>query len=182
MEEFEKLWKNGQRNEKYDFYRGSPVSTKSQCIFQFVLLKVKTNFSGETEANKERRLQGQIDTKLNEVGEKQATLAGKVLKDVKFDVAYSSDLQRAKKTCQLILEQNGPSNVGDIQEDPRIKERSFGDYENQPVNEFENKAKEAGFSRWIDYVPENGESRDDVRNRAKNFINVSSLKWVLLFH
>ena len=35
-------------------------------------------------------MQGQINTKLNETGIKQATLAGKVLKETHFDRAYSS--------------------------------------------------------------------------------------------
>ena len=35
-------------------------------------------------------MQGQINTKLNETGMKQATLAGKVLKETRFDRAYSS--------------------------------------------------------------------------------------------
>ena len=41
-------------------------------------------FSGETDANKERRLQGQIDTTLNESGIRQAKAAGQALKNVTF--------------------------------------------------------------------------------------------------
>ena len=59
--------------------------------------------SGETDANRERRLQGQIDTMLNDLGERQAHAAGQVLKDVRFDKAYSSDLKRAKNTCRYFL-------------------------------------------------------------------------------
>ena len=129
-------------------------------------------FSGETAANKERRLQGQIDTQLNETGIKQATLAGKALKNIQFHKAYSSDLKRAKTTCQLIVEQNEASDIKDVIHDPRIRERSFGNFENEMVSEFEMKAKEAGFKRWIDFTPENGEKREVVRERVRGFFNV----------
>ena len=49
--------------------------------------------------------QGHIDTPLNDIGEKQAEIAGKALENVEFNRAYSSDLKRAHKTCQLILDQ-----------------------------------------------------------------------------
>ena len=129
-------------------------------------------FSGETAANKERRLQGQIDTQLNETGIKQATLAGKALKNIQFHKAYSSDLKRANNTCQLIIEQNEASDIKDVIQDPRIRERSFGNFENEMVSEFEMKAKEAGFKRWIDFTPENGEKREVVRERVRGFFNV----------
>ena len=45
-------------------------------------------FSGETNSNRERRLQGQIDTPLNEFGMKQARAAGQALKNETFHKAY----------------------------------------------------------------------------------------------
>ena len=41
------------------------------------------------------------------------------------------DLDRAKTTCQLIMEQNDASSVKNIIEDSRIRERSFGEFENK---------------------------------------------------
>ena len=70
------------------------------------------------------------------------------------------------------MEQNDASSVENIIEDSRIRERSFGEFENKLVSEFENKAKEAGFKRWIDFSPENGETREVVRERAREFFNV----------
>jgi len=52
---------------------------------------------GETAWNKERRIQGQLDVPLNEVGTAQAASVGRALKDVHFIKAFSSDLQRASK-------------------------------------------------------------------------------------
>ena len=48
-------------------------------------------------------MQGQINTKLNETGIKQATLAGKVLKETRFDRAYSSG-RLTNNTCHCNFE------------------------------------------------------------------------------
>lgn len=130
--------------------------------------------SGETDSNKERRLQGQIDTALNEMGLRQAEAAGKALKGVKFHKAYSSDLKRAHKTCQLILDENENASVNsnDVVQDQLIKERSFGEFENTLVDDYAAIAKAKGKS-MIDYNPEKGESREDVRNRIRKFLKVS---------
>jgi broad specificity phosphatase PhoE len=57
----------------------------------------------ETEENKQKIIQGHLDTILNSEGEGQADLVAKALKDVPFDVAYSSDLKRATDTAKRIL-------------------------------------------------------------------------------
>ena len=68
---------------------------------------------------------------VNSFGKKQAQAAGKALKNVMFDQAYSSDLQRANLTCQLILEENQLSAIGaeNIKRDQRINERKLGENE-----------------------------------------------------
>ena len=58
---------------------------------------------GETEDNKQKIIQGQLDTILNSEGEQQADLVAKALKDIPFDVAYSSNLKRATDTAKRIL-------------------------------------------------------------------------------
>ena len=52
---------------------------------------------GETDYNRQGIVQGQIDTPLNEAGIEQARLAADALEDTPFEVAYSSDLQRARR-------------------------------------------------------------------------------------
>ena len=66
---------------------------------------------GNTDANVKRIIHGWVDTPLNDTGMKQAQKAGKALTNVLFHHAYSSDLQRASKTCQLILEGNKKSSI-----------------------------------------------------------------------
>lgn len=50
---------------------------------------------GETDANRNKIIQGQLDTPLNEIGLEQAALVARALRTVKFDAALSSDLSRA---------------------------------------------------------------------------------------
>ena len=58
-------------------------------------MKVYLMRHGETDWNKARRLQGQSDIALNEFGIELAVKTAEGLKDVVFDAAFSSPLQRA---------------------------------------------------------------------------------------
>jgi len=58
---------------------------------------------GETEENKQKIIQGHLDTALNLEGERQADLVAKALKDIPFDACYASDLRRAVDTAKRIL-------------------------------------------------------------------------------
>ena len=58
---------------------------------------------GETDANREGVIQGQLDTQLNEAGVAQAKMTAKALADVQFSVAYSSDLNRAAKVSKDVI-------------------------------------------------------------------------------
>src|SRR6266851_890326 len=80
---------------------------------------------GETDWNRDRRIQGQSDTPLNDVGRAQARLLGLKLLDVRFELAYSSDLSRAIETAELILE---PRPIA-IATDVGLRERAFGEWE-----------------------------------------------------
>ena len=68
-------------------------------ITQFCLVR-----HGETDWNVARRLQGHTDIDLNARGLAQAEQMAKALKKInlRFDVLYTSDLQRAAKTAQAI--------------------------------------------------------------------------------
>ncbi len=52
---------------------------------------------GETEANRQEIVQGQLDTELNDAGIGQAEMVAAALKEIPFDLAYTSDLSRAAK-------------------------------------------------------------------------------------
>ena len=68
-------------------------------------------------------MQGQNETDLTPLGERQAIALGKRLKDVDFDLVFSSPQRRAMKTTQLIL---GKRNLPIIP-DNALKEILMGD-------------------------------------------------------
>jgi 2,3-bisphosphoglycerate-dependent phosphoglycerate mutase len=59
--------------------------------------------------NKSGKFTGWIDVPLSDEGRQESRDAGKALKDLgyTFDVAYTSMLDRATETCDLILEEMG---------------------------------------------------------------------------
>lgn len=56
---------------------------------------------GQTDLNKEGRLQGRNGLPLNEVGIKQAEDLREKLKDIKFDYVFSSSQERAIQTAEI---------------------------------------------------------------------------------
>jgi bisphosphoglycerate-dependent phosphoglycerate mutase len=61
----------------------------------------KYNLSGETDANKNGLIQGQSNTPLSKIGIEQAKKIGEKFSSTKFDVAISSDLDRANQVLYL---------------------------------------------------------------------------------
>ena len=77
---------------------------------------------GQTNDNVEGRYGGRIDTPLNEKGIEQAQELHNKLKNIKFDKVFTSPLQRACKTANIICSNS-------IIKDDRIIERNNGDLE-----------------------------------------------------
>ena len=57
---------------------------------------------GETDWNREFRIQGSSDIELNELGRQQAQFLAQELTDVDLDAIYSSDLSRAQATAAAV--------------------------------------------------------------------------------
>ncbi len=83
---------------------------------------------GETKSNVEGYLQGWTDDPLNENGVALAEITGRAMRGIAFDVCYSSPLQRAWKTAEIILRESGNAGIS-IQFENRIKEIQMGAYE-----------------------------------------------------
>lgn len=83
---------------------------------------------GETDENRQKIIQGQLDTLLNETGLKQAALVACALRPVIFDVALSSDLSRAATTATAILEQQ--PGIG-LRKCEQLRERFMGELQGQ---------------------------------------------------
>lgn len=86
---------------------------------------------GQTEWNVSKKVQGQADIPLNNMGIAQANNLRKSLKDEKFDIVISSPLLRARQTAKILCE-----NKNIIYED-RLKERDFGEFEGLRINQFD---------------------------------------------
>jgi len=80
---------------------------------------------GQSQWNLENRFTGWVDVPLSAQGEKEALEAGKSLKDIKFDQAFTSTLQRAQKTLEIILKEIGQLNLP-IVRDQALNERHYG--------------------------------------------------------
>ena len=82
---------------------------------------------GETDWNREERLQGQVDRPLNEPGIAQAEAAGKRFRaaGLCFDQVWTSPLSRAIQTAILA----SGFDRSDLQIDPDLMEMNFGPYE-----------------------------------------------------
>ena len=59
---------------------------------------------GQSLWNLEDRFTGWVDVPLTDLGREEARRAGQLLKDFKFDVAYTSNLARAQNTLAFIQE------------------------------------------------------------------------------
>lgn len=86
---------------------------------------------GETDWNKERRMQGNTDISLNEHGKEQALEIAQQLKKQNIDLIISSDLKRAKETAEIIAKEIG----AEIIFDKNLRERNFGSWEGKTHEE-----------------------------------------------
>lgn len=125
---------------------------------------------GLTEWNKLKKLQGAADVPLAKEGILLAEKTGEALKDVKFDICFTSPLSRARQTAECVL---GDRNVPIIP-DKRIQEINFGDLEGSCVRDAEGNyidpQVEMFFRDPVNFKrPENGEDIFDVIARTKNF-------------
>ena len=88
---------------------------------------------GQTDWNKQKVMQGQIDVPLNETGKEQARELGEKLKDIVFDHIFCSPLLRTRQTLENLKLK---SNTRIIYDD-RLKERNYGEFEKTKKSSFD---------------------------------------------
>lgn len=125
---------------------------------------------GQSLWNVEDRFTGWVDVPLTEKGVQEALSAGEKLKSISVDVAYTSGLQRAQRTLDLILEGMGVSVP--IIRDAALNERHYGDL--QGLNKTRTAEKFGAeqvkiWRRSYDIPPPNGESLKDTAARTIPF-------------
>lgn len=114
---------------------------------------------GETNYNKERLLMGQLDIPLNELGVSQAEKVARVLENKKISKIYSSDLQRASKTAEII------NNSQDIPLElvPNFREHTLGKLDGMKWSPEWDELDKNEFEERI--LKEGGEPIDSFRTR-----------------
>ncbi|ACS51210.1 2,3-bisphosphoglycerate-dependent phosphoglycerate mutase [Bartonella grahamii] len=124
---------------------------------------------GQSEWNLKNLFTGWKDPDLTEKGHAEAIAAGKKLKEygLKFDIAYTSALQRAQKTAQHILEQMGQSDL-EVIKNPALNERNYGDLSGLNKDEVRQQWGQEQVQMWrrsYTIAPPNGESLRDTGAR-----------------
>ncbi|WP_455481703.1 2,3-bisphosphoglycerate-dependent phosphoglycerate mutase [Bartonella sp. B35(2025)] len=125
---------------------------------------------GQSEWNIKNLFTGWKDPDLTEKGHAEAIIAGKNLKaaGLKFDIAYTSALQRAQKTAQHILEQMGQPDLH-LVKTPALNERDYGDLSGlnkEEVCQQWGKEQVQIWRRSYAIAPPNGESLRDTGARV----------------
>jgi probable phosphoglycerate mutase len=98
---------------------------------------------GRTAWNSENRVQGQTDVELDAVGREQAAAVAPRLAARHPDVIVSSDLLRARQTAEPLATLTGLP----VRQDPRLRERDFGEWQGLSMVEVTERYPEA-HARW----------------------------------
>ena len=125
---------------------------------------------GQSEWNLKNLFTGWKDVDLTEAGVAEARAAGRKLKGqgLAFDLAFTSALIRAQKTCQHILDAVGQSDLKTIR-DQALNERDYGDLSGLNKDDARKKWGEEQVHIWrrsYDVPPPGGESLKDTVARA----------------
>ena len=139
-------------------------------IIHFTLVR-----HGKTIGNSRWMVEGNTGSPLNSTGKYEAELVAERLKNEHFNQICSSDLSRAFETATTILTGNN-SRISDetrVEKCRELRERHFGVAEGTMILKHRKNAKRAGFKTRAEltkYVPEGGESDNDVRKRVFIFL------------
>ncbi|MEO9615194.1 MAG: 2,3-bisphosphoglycerate-dependent phosphoglycerate mutase [Nitratireductor sp.] len=125
---------------------------------------------GQSEWNLKNLFTGWRDVDLTEKGHAEAKAAGALLKarGTTFDIAFTSVLMRAQKTCQHILDALGQSDLR-TERDLALNERDYGDLAGLNKDDARAKWGEEQVHIWrrsYDVQPPGGESLRDTGARV----------------
>lgn len=130
---------------------------------------------GQTDYNVERRVMGQLDIPLNDVGHAQATELAEKLATAAIGAVYSSPLARAMETARAVADKTGAPIITDA----RLMERNNGKLQGHIVHGTENPdeykmdynqlelffpASQLNDNNWR---PDGGESRTECWTRGR---------------
>ena len=116
---------------------------------------------------------GWTDVDLSEVGVAEAAQAGEELAQTQIDVIHTSDLIRAQRTAEIVMEHNQVSSDVPTHYDLRLNERHYGEL--QGLNKDETRAKHGDeqvhiWRRSYDVPPPGGESLEMCAERTLPYL------------
>ncbi len=125
---------------------------------------------GQSEWNKKNLFTGWADPDLTDLGVEEAIKAGQLLagKGLKFDIAFTSVLTRAKRTLTLMLKELEQPNLETIF-DKALNERDYGDLVGLNKDDARKKWGDEQVHLWrrsYDTPPPGGESLKDTADRV----------------
>ena len=125
---------------------------------------------GQSEWNLKNLFTGWRDPGLSPLGHEEAKAAGVKINDkgLKFDIAYTSALSRAQKTCEYILDGVGQSALQTIR-NQALNERDYGELSGLNKDDARAKWGEEQVHIWrrsYDVPPPGGESLKDTGARV----------------
>jgi 2,3-bisphosphoglycerate-dependent phosphoglycerate mutase len=138
---------------------------------------------GQSEWNLKNLFTGWKDPDLTELGIQEAKTGGQALRDygIKFDIAFTSVLQRAQKTLTLVLDEIGQPGLETIK-DQALNERDYGDLSGLNKDDARAKWGEEQVHIWrrsYDVPPPGGESLRDTGARVWPYYMTDILPRVL---
>jgi broad specificity phosphatase PhoE len=121
---------------------------------------------GESVYNAEGRIQGQSDVPLSDLGLRQGVAVAEALRGCGVDAVFSSPLQRASRTAELVRDELGIP----LFFDDRLKEVHAGIFQDQIRRDLENSHPQE-LARWksedLDYAIPGGETRRQLMTRGR---------------
>jgi len=123
---------------------------------------------GESQWNLENRFTGWIDIPLTEKGREEARRAAEKIRDIHFDRAYTSVLQRATESLDIMLQVIGQQGIP-VAYDRALNERHYGDLQGLNKAETAEKFGKKQVHLWrrsYDVAPPGGESLKDTAART----------------
>lgn len=125
---------------------------------------------GETEFNRERRLQGHVDSPLTDLGRRQAEAVGAQLKSlIGAEPGWrilASPLGRTRRTAEIVAQRLGGAR---IEIEPRLIELSWGEWDGRLRADLAAACPAFGRSNWAFHAP-TGESYPAMCARLSSWL------------
>jgi len=124
---------------------------------------------GETDLNREHRMQGHSNLPLNARGRAQlSAVAGRVAGEG-IDRVVASDLPRARESAEIVARPLGLA----VETDARLREQHLGEWEGKPWKELPDLYPKEEIARFMvdpGFAPPGGETKRALRERLEAFL------------